>query len=407
MAPMDELARRYILLCLRLGRVDPDFIDSYNGPPQLTEAVDAEAPPLPAELHDEAVALRASAAELMAGDEADARRGRWMDGQLRSISAQARRAGGEEIAYVDLLEALYGMPIAPTPEGDLREARERLDAALPGDGSLGERLAAYKESLRVPSDLVLTAMQGSAARFRAATVRDFELPDAEGIDWDEARDQPWGAEARFRGNGRTHIQVNLDLPLQVPGIAYLAWHEAYPGHHAEHVIKERTLIDRGVAEATMRTMNTPEAMLAEGQADVARDVVMTNRELAGEYERIGSDTGIRGDWGRAVEIYLANSALTPIGGNAAFLLHHDGRPLDEVRAWAREAGAMDERTLDHLFRVLQHRLYRTYPFTYTEGATLIRRWLEVTGQTAGFWRLLSEQLSPSQLLAELDAGGAG
>jgi hypothetical protein len=342
----------------------------------------------------------------MVGDDADARRGRWMDGQLRSISAQARRVAGEEIAYADLLEALYGMPIAPTPEADLREARDRLDAALPGDGNLGERLAAHKESLRVPPGLVLTAMQGSAARFRAATARDFELPDAEAIDWDEAHDQPWGAEARFRGNGRTHIQVNIDLPLQIPGIAYLAWHEAYPGHHAEHVIKEQMLVNRGVGEATMRTMNTPEAMLAEGQADVAREVVMTNRELAGEYGRIGLDTGIRGDWARAVEIYLANFALTPVGGNAAFLLQHEGRPLDEVRAWAREMGAMDEQTLEHLFRVLQHPLYRTYPFTYTEGAALIRRWLEVTGQTAGFWRLLSEQLSPSQLLAELDGVGA-
>lgn len=398
---MDELARRYILLCLRLGRLDPDFVDSYNGPPELREVVDAEAPPLAAELHDEAMALRSIAAGLAEGDPAARRRGRWMDGQLRSISAQARRAGGEEIVYVDLLEELYGVPIGPVPEAELLAARERLRAALPGEGSLGERMRAFRESLQVPAEQVLSAMQASAERFRAITKRDFELPEDEGIDWDETRDQPWGAEARFRGNGRTSIRVNLDQPLPVPGIAYLAWHEAYPGHHAEHAVKERTLIERGVAEATMRTMNTPEAMLAEGQADVAREVVMTNRELAGEFERVGRATGIHGDWARTVEIYLANFALNPVGGNAAFLLHHEGRPVDEVRAWVREMGAMDDQSLDHLFRVLQHPLYRTYPFTYTEGAALIRRWLEVTGQSAGFWRLLSEQLSPAQLLAEM------
>ena len=76
-----------------------------------------------------------------------------------------------------------------------------------------------------------------------------------------------------------------------------------------------------------------------------------------------------------------------------------------MRAWAREMGAMDERELDHLLRVLQHPLYRTYPFTYTAGAGLIREWLQVTGQTSGFWRLLSEQVSPAQLLAELQPGG--
>lgn len=401
---MDELARRYILLCLRLERLVPGFVDSYNGPPELREAVEGGEPPLPAELHDEAMALRSLAATLVEGDDAARRRGRWMDGQLRSIAAQARRAGGEEIAYVDLLEQLFGMPIVPVPEGNLLAARGRLAAALPGEGSLADRLKAYRDQLRVPPEHVVDAIRRSADRFRVITARDFELPDDEGIDWEEDRDQPWGAEARFAGHGRTRIKVNLDQPLPVPGIAYLAWHEAYPGHHAEHVIKEQTLIERGVAEATMRTMNTPEAMLAEGQADVAREVVMTNRELEGELARIGREVGLNGDWPRALEVYLAAMELNPVGGNAAFLLHQEGRPVDEVRAWAREVSALDEQQLDHAFRGLTHPLFSTYPFTYTEGAGLIRPWLETTGQTAGFRRLLSEQLSPAQLLAEMNTG---
>ncbi len=401
---MDELARRYILLCLRLDRLVPDFIDSYNGPGELREAAAAEEVPLAAELHDEAMGLRALAAELMDGDEPTQRRGRWMDGQLRSIAAQARRAGGEEIAYVDLLEQLYGVPIAAAAEGDLLAARNRLAAALPGDGDLAARLEAQRAALRVAPDRVLGALRASAERFRTITSRDFELPPDEGIDWGETRDQPWGAEARFTGHGRTRIVVNLDLPLEVPGIAYLAWHEAYPGHHAEHAVKERTLVQRGVAEATMRTMNTPEAMLAEGQADVAREVVMSNRELEGELARIGAEVGISGDWPRAVELFLAVKGLEPVVGNAALMLHHEGRPRDEVRAWMREMGAMDDQRLDHTFRGLEHPLYRTYPFTYTEGARLIRDWLPVTGQTTGFWRLLSEQLSPAQLLAEPATG---
>ncbi len=400
---MDELARRYILLCLRLERVAPDFVDSYNGPEDLREVVTGEPEPIAAELHDEAMSLRVLASELLAGDEAQQRRGRWMDGQLRSIAVQARRAGGEEIAYLDLVEQLYGVPIAAVPEAELREARRRLDAALPGTGDLAERLQAERETLRLPAERVLGAIRSSAERFRALTSRDFELPANEGIDWDETRDKPWGAEARFTGQGRTRIVVNLDLPVEVPGAAYLASHEAYPGHHAEHAIKEQTLVRRGVAEATMRTMNTPEAMLAEGQADVAREVVMTNRELEGELARIGREAGIDGDWARAVELLVAVKQLEPVMGNAAILLHHEGRPLEEVRAWARDMSALDEQRLDHAFRGLLHPLYRTYPFTYTEGARLIRSWLQVVGQTTGFWRLLAEQISPAQLRVELGA----
>ncbi|HSM38506.1 MAG TPA: hypothetical protein VK838_04170 [Candidatus Limnocylindrales bacterium] len=400
---MDELARRYLLLCLRLDRLVPGFIDSYNGPSELAEAVGTEPPALPAELHDEAIELRAAAAELLGDDDSTRPRGRWMDGQLRAIAALARRSGGEEIRYVDLLEQLFGMPIAAAPEAELWEARDRLSAALPGDGDLAARLEAHRDELRVAPDRVIDVLRASAARFREISRRDFEIPPGEGIDWEEAHDEPWGAYATFVGSGRTRIIINLDLPLSVPGISYLAAHEAYPGHHAEHAVKERTLVEAGVAEATVRTMNTPESMLAEGQADVGREIVMTDRELEGELELIGRQAGIRADWRRAMEVHRAGSELGPVAGNAALMLYREGRPVDEVRAWVRGVSALDAPRIDHLFRALADPLFSTYPFTYTEGARLIREWLQLTGQTVGFARLLSEQLSPGQLLAEIGA----
>ena len=61
--------------------------------------------------------------------------------------------------------------------------------------------------------------------------------------------------------------------------------------------------------------------------------------------------------------------------------------------------------IDHAIRVLQDPVNRTYSFTYSEGARLIRPWLEVEGQTLGFQRLLSEELSPAVLLRDLAAAG--
>jgi hypothetical protein len=399
---MDDLARRYVLLCLRLERLVPGFVDSYVGPPELSEAVSSERPPIPAELHDEAMGLRAEAAELFTV-EATAVRGRWLDGQLRAIAALARRAGGEEIAYVDLVEQLYGVPIAPIPEVELLAARDRLDVAAPGTGSLAERVAAFRAAHRVSPQRVLPAMKASAERFRSATWRDFDLPDGEGIDWEEVHDRPWSASASFTGSARTTILINIDLPLDVAGIAFLASHEAYPGHHAEHAIKERSLIDSGVGEATLRTMNTPESMLAEGQADIAREVVMSDRELEDELERIGRQAGIDADWTTAVVIHRAERELAGIHVNAALMLHHDGRPQAEVRAWVQEVSPREPDRLDHMFRSFADPVLSTYPFTYVQGARLIRPWLEVIGQTAGFARLLSEQLSPAQLISELEA----
>jgi len=403
---VDELARRYLLLGLRLDRISPGFVDSYVGPPELAEISRGEPEPLAGELHDEALALQDLAGALHADGVAGDHRRLWFLGQLRAMSALARQAGGEEIAYLDLVEELFGIPIRPVPEGELSAARGRIEAALPGSGSLHKRLADLRAAILVEPDVVVPAVRGSASRFRAATRRDFQLPREESIEWKVAHDQPWMAYAGFLGNGRTRIEVNVDLPADVGLIAFWAAHEAYPGHHAELVTKEQTLAAAAdLGEATMQTMNTPEAVLSEGQADVGLEVVMTDAELADELRRIGEKAGLRADWAAVVAVRQGLNALQGAMGNAGILLHHEERSEREVREYLAEVGVMPPDRVNHAIRVLRDPVNRTYSFTYSEGVRLIRPWLEIEGQTLGFQRLLSEELSPAVLLLDLAAAG--
>ena len=404
---MDELARRYLLLGLRLDRISPGFVDSYVGPPELAEIAQGEAEPLAAELHAEALALRDVAHALDSDGVAGDQRRLWFLGQLRAISAIARQADGEEIAYLDLVEELFGIPIRAVPDQELAAARDRIDAALPGRGSLHERLADLRAAIRVPPDLVVPAVEASASRFRTATRRDFPLPRDESIEWHVAHDQPWMAYAGFLGKGRTRIQVNVDLAADVTMIAFWAAHEAYPGHHAELVTKEQTLIGRAsLGEATMQTMNTPEAVLSEGQADVGLEVVMTDSEFADELRRIGDMVGVQADWAAAAAVRRGLNDLQAAVGNAGILLHHEGRSEREVRDYLAEVGIRPPERVEHAMRILRDPVNRTYSFTYSEGERLIRPWLEIEGQTLGFGRLLSEELSPAALLQDLAAAGA-
>ncbi len=404
---MDELARRYLLLGLRLDRISPGFVDSYVGPPELAEIARTEPMPLPAELHAEALALREVAEGLDNQEVSGEQRRLWFLGQLRAISAIARQAGGEEIAYLDLVEELFGIPIRPVPDEELRAARERIDAALPGRGSLQERLETMRADTHVAPDLVLPAVKASASRFRTATRRDFQLPADESIEWQVAHDRPWMAYAGFLGHGRTRIEVNVDLSADVGQIAFWAAHEAYPGHHTEHVTKEQTLIGAaGLAEATMQTMNTPEAVLSEGLADVGVEVVLTSDEFAHELQRIGEMAGVRADWTTVTTVRRGLNALQGAMGNAGILLHHDERSEREVRDYLAEVGIRSPERVAHAMRVLHDPVNRTYSFTYSEGVRLIRPWLGIEGQTLGFQRLLSEELSPAVLLRDLATAGA-
>ena len=400
---MDEIARRYLLLGLRLGRHVPGFVDSYVGPSELAEVVAGEEPVAAMALHDEALRLQELAAELPAEEPGEERRRAWFGPQLRAIGALARQAAGEEIGFVDLVEQLFDLRVGIIPEERLAAARARIDEVLPGSGPLAERYRSFTEQLQVPAGRALEVARASAERFRTAARRDFDVPQDEAIEWAAASDQSWNAQATFLGRGRTRIELNLDLPRDVVTIARLAAHEGYPGHHLDNITKERTLIrDAGLGEATLWTLATPELVLAEGLASVAREVVMSDLELAAEMRRIAADAGLQPGGLPGIAALVASPVLELHGAyaNAALMLHDQGLPIDTVRDYLCDMTIQPTATIDHAMRALQDPFGRTYEFTYSEGVRIVRAWLEVQGQTAGFARLLAEQLTPSRLVAE-------
>ena len=108
---MDEIARRYVVLGLRLERIVDGFVDSYVGPAELRDEANAGLRPEPLALAEAAEALRIDAAALPGDDAATRRRRVWFDGQLRSMAVQARGAAGDEPPYVELVEQLLGIEV--------------------------------------------------------------------------------------------------------------------------------------------------------------------------------------------------------------------------------------------------------------------------------------------------------
>ena len=92
-------------------------------------------------------------------------------------------------------------------------------------------------------------------------------------------------------------------------------------------------------------------------------------------------------------------------GSNVLRVRRPARSNEEIRDFLMEIMPQPQARIDHFLRILRKPANKTYEFTYVEGARLIRPWLEVQGQTAGFARLLSEQLSPAQLRAELSIEG--
>lgn len=398
---MDEIALRYLLLGLRLGRHVPGFVRSYHGPEELSEAVDIEPLTPPTELHDEAMQLAGLAAELPTETAVQRRRSTWLVAQVGAMGALARQAGGEEIGYVDLVEDVHDIEVQVEPDSTFSTARHMIDAALPGAAPLRDRLAAHDVRTSVPSARVITAVAELADRMRHRAAALFWLPAHESLTYQAANDIPWESDRRYLGSGRSLVRVNVDRPLTFATVVQLAADDGYPGRHAEAAVKDAVLISAGHVELALVVGTSPQMLVSDGMAALAREVVMTDQELGIELRRLATSLGQRIDVEAELVIQRARRQMVAACGNAAVAMHRDSQPIELVRAYLADVALVGDDRLDGTLARLTDPTRRTDPFAQLEGRRLVSEWLELHGQTHGYARLLSEQLTPALLRSEL------
>jgi hypothetical protein len=243
-------------------------------------------------------------------------------------------------------------------------------------------------------------------------------PDQEDVRVSLVSDRPWGGYNWYDGGHRSRVELNLDLPQRLPGLMGVVAHETYPGHHLEHSLKEEALVEgQGRLEASALLINTPECLVSEGLANLGRTIAVPDEErepLLRELAAIGGvpfadDPGrLREAAARQAMVAQQRAILDEARVNAALMLHQDGLPRDEVMAFLVEVGRVDPSAVAKRLQFIEHPLWRTYVFVYSEGEALLRRWLDVVparDRTARFGRLLRESLTPPAIEAEIAAAG--
>lgn len=403
---MDEIGRRYLLLALRLGRHLPDLISSYIGPAELAEAVAGEAPNPAEELHLEALALQADAVEQVGGSEVDDRRRAWLVAQVAALAASARLIAGEEIGLVDLVEELFGIAAEAEPEATFDSARRHLAELMPPGRTLAARLAAHERSVSLPARVALRAVRRLANALRQRTLRDVWLPEGESVEFVVGGKGRAGDLDVVYGGLRSRIRVDDARPLTIERLLELASHEAYPGHHAERATKEALLVrERAQGEAMVTCRFTPAEAISEGLAEVGRALILSDQELSGVLRRLARDLAaaipdVAID--REVMVARARSQLGRACANAALMAWHEGAPMSEVRDWLEETALIGDGRLETEMEQLSTLRGSTRAFRRLAGPRVVAEWLEVQGHERGLARLLSEQLTPGQLRAEVE-----
>jgi hypothetical protein len=389
-----EFVDRYLGLGLALGRHIDGFVDAYYGPPALAARA-ADGPAIdPARLAAEA---RSLVADLDADRDLPAGRRRWIRAQVLGLRTTAAKLAGESITYADEVESCYGVRPRAVDTDVLAGAHALLAEAVPGSGPLAERLIAWRESHAIPVDRLGQVIGSLTEDLRQRTTELFGLPDGETIDFELVNNRPWSGFNYYLGELHSRVAVNTDLPVLSLNIAHLVAHEAYPGHHTEHCLKEVGLVRRGRhLEETIFLVGTPQCLLAEGLADLGLEVVMGRRPETVVAEHL-APLGVRYDTDVVAAVAEAGEGLAGLRGNVALLLHADGADPDEAIDYMARWGLQSRERAAKGVEFLLDPTWRAYMTCYVEGLPLCRSF--VRGDPARFRRLLTEQLTPADLVA--------
>lgn len=395
--PIDPIARDYLEIAWGIERLLPGFIDGYFGPEEiriagLAAAADAAA------LRDRADGLQTAIA---GADLPDDRRA-FLAAQARALATSCRILAGEKIPYEDEVRLLFDVEPARTPEAVFEAAAEEIQTLLPRDGSVSERMAAWRRQFEIAPEQARGLIDVILAETRARTAAFVDLPDVEAIEIAFVSDKPWSGYNWYLGGGRSRVDVNTDLPIRANALLNLISHEGYPGHHAEHALKERSLYrQRGWGEFGAQLIHTPEAVVSEGIATLAEDVIFPGDEGAvWTNDVLYAAVGITGDPEREARIAIASRALRAVSANVALLLHAEGRPEDDGVAYLMRYGLANETEARQRMRFITDPMWRTYVFCYHAGRDLLGAWLDGAGddradRLSRFRTVLSGPVSPS------------
>ena len=389
---MDSISQEYVAIAFGIERHCPGFVDAYFGPPEIkAQALAGEAPSLAA-LVERIATLRGQ----LAASDYPQRRKAYLGAQLTGMATSARGLSGEELPYREQVRGCFDIEPNFTPEEQFEDALERLDALLPGTGPLDARMAAWKKRFEVHSDVAFTMIARIADEARRRTAAFVELPAGEHVDFALVSDKPWSGYNWYLGERRSLVEINTDLPTRANVLPGLVCHEAYPGHHTEHALKEHALFEgKSWGEHAIQLINTPECVISEGIATLADEIIFGDDLAPWMASNLFPLAHIDADPELLVQINEASRGLAALSGNAALLLHEQGKNPENVVRYLMRYGLRSEKEARQSLRFLSDPLWRAYTFTYDAGRQLLGRWVHRGDKYARFRTLLEEQIYPS------------
>jgi hypothetical protein len=400
---LDELARKYLFLELSMALHDEAHVDAYFGPSELRGAAEETALTLDQIL----TASQDLAARLAAIDTGDNRmltmRIDGLMARLRALDTRIAINQGKFLSFDDESLALFGS-VAPHQDAEhFQEILDALDALLPGDGPLSQRVETFNDQFVIELDKLPAVFGAAMAECRRRTKEYIDLPEGESFTIEYVNDKPWSGYNWYQGNAQSLIQINTDFPIYISRAVDLGCHEGYPGHHTFNALLETNLVEgQGWIEYSLYPLFSPQSLIAEGSGNYGIDLAFPGDERM-EFEKevlfplAGLDAA---DADLYYEIQGLAAQLNFAGNEAARAYLNGDMTREEAAQWLQDYAMSPEDKSFQRMRFID--AYRSYVINYNHGKVLVADYVErgdpdLEERWARFEKLLSSPMLPKDL----------
>jgi len=387
-----EFGPLYCKLSLRIDKHLPGYVDAYFGPRKLKIEIDKEGKiPISKLMEDAEKLMRKVPTE-------DKVRETFLRKQLESIVTTLRRLNGEEIPYREEVFRLFDIRIAKISEADLQKSRERLSDVF-GTSDPRRKLKKWRKERYVQRKLIKPALKALTSELADRSRKLLGTKKLGTCVFKLVKNKPWSGYNWYLGKLRSRIEINIGKPIEITHLPTLVAHEAYPGHHTEHALKEEVLYKgKEYLESSIFLINAPEATISEGIAENALEFAFEHEEdaLRWMYSRVAS----RFDASRDASIVKALEELREGRVNAAIMLHVENRSERDIVAYLTDALLEDHGLAKRTLNFLKNPLFRSYIFCYTAGRKMIADVLKQKNpndRQRVMQKLYTAQICPSNL----------
>ncbi len=281
----------------------------------------------------------------------DAMRRDYLVEMIESLHGLVATSRGDAQTYLERVEQCLRVSAKPVSLEAMDHYRGEIDRLLRKlgytQGTLDGRVTRWESDNQVPRDQVENVLRGLLIEARRRTEEKmFALPD---IPFEPVgvSGVPFSAYCDYLGR---QLRVNVDMRYTRSALKHLACHEGYPGHLVHLAVREE------------RTKS--------GAMPIDAALVVTNSASSAIFEGIGENGIYFLDWIESPEDELAmtlNRLRSSARMNAALMIHHESKPLEQVKAYLQETCFATPAWVESRIAFLTHSLRAPFIFAYWCG----------------------------------------